>query len=118
MVELTEDYQCVMMLMSCQKGAEEKMVKLHHELAKTITGLQEKYCPKLKCRDYLLPLCELQYPMERPSDLTCYNMEELRSHISQNEAYILSTEGDKEAAAITELLPIEPKKYLEIYKVS
>ena len=119
LVELTEDYQCVMMLMCCREGAKEKMVKLHLELTKAITDLQEECCPLLGCKGYLLSPCELQYPMERPSDLTRYDMERLLDRISQDEALILcETKPDKEAAKITELLPIEPKKYLKLYKVS
>ena len=119
LVELTKDYQCVMMLMCCQEGAKEKMVKLHLELTKAITDLQEECCPMLGCKGYLLAPCELQYPMERPSDLTCYDMERLLDRISQDEALILcETKPDKEAAKITELLPIEPKKYLKLYEVS
>ena len=117
LVELTKDYQCVMMLMCCQEGAKERMVKLHLELTKAIADLQEECCPMLGCKGYLLAPCELQYPMERPSDLTRYDMERLLDRISQDEAFILcETKPDKEAAKITELLPIEPKKYL--YKVS
>ena len=119
LVELTKDYQCVMMLMCCWEGAKEKMVKLHLELTKAITDLQEECCPMLGCKGYLLAPCELQYPMERPSDLTRYDMEWLLDHISQGKALILcETKPDKEAAKITELLPIEPKKYLKLYKVS
>ena len=119
MVEQTEGGQCVTVLVSCKEGKEEEMVKLHFELMKIITDLQEKYCPKLECKGYLLSPCELQCPMDRASDLTCHDMELLRSQISQNEPYILSTKaGKKPSSKITELLPIEPKKYLSIYKVS
>ena len=119
LVELTKDYQCVMMLMCCREGAKEKMVELHLELTKAITDLQEECCPMLGCKGYLLAPCELQYPMERPSDLTRYDIKQLLDRISQDEALILcETKPDKEAAKITELLPIEPKKYLKLYKVS
>ena len=117
MVEQTEGGQCVTVLVSCEEGAEEDMVKLHFELMKVITDLQEKYCPKLECKGYLLSPCELQYPMDRASDLTCHDMELLRSCISQDKSYILSTKAGKPSKMI-ELLPIEPKRYLTIYKVS
>ena len=117
MVEQTEGGQCVTVLVSCEEGAEEEMVSLHFELMKIITDLQEKYCPKLKCKGYLLSPCELQYPMDRASDLTFHDMELLRSCIGQDKSYILSTKAGK-PSKITELLPIEPKRYLTIYKVS
>ena len=118
MVEQTEGGQCVTVLVSCEEGAEEEMVKLHFELMKVITYLQEEYCPNLECKGYLLSPRELQYPMDRASDLTCYDMEHLSSHISKNQSYVLSTKVDKEPSKITELLPIEPKIYLIFYKVS
>ena len=117
MVEQTEGGQCVTVLVSCEEGAEEEMVKLHFELMKIITDLQEKYCPKLECKGYLLSPFELQYPMDRASDLTFHDMELLRFQISQNKPYILSTKAGKRLK-ITELLPIEPKRYLTIYQVS
>ena len=118
MVEQTESGQCVAVLVSCEEGAEEEMVKLHFELMKIIANLQEKYCPKLECKGYLLSPCEFQYPMDRASDLKCHDIELLKSQISQNKPYILSTTAGKKPSKITELLPIEPKRYLTIYKVS
>ena len=84
---------------------------------KIIRDLQVKYCPKLECKGYLLSPCELQYPMDRASDLTCHDMELLRSCISQSKPYILSTKAGK-PSKMTELLPIEPERYLTIYEVS
>ena len=117
MVEQVEGGQCVTVLVSCMEGKEEEMVKLHFELIKIIEELQEKYCPKLVCKGYLLSPCELQYPMDRASELTCYDMELLTSQINKNQPYILSTKAGKKPSKITELLPAEPKEYLSIYEV-
>ena len=108
-VEQVEGNQCVRLSMSYVGGAEEEMVQLHLRLMKTITDLQKKYCPNLKCKDYLLS------PIDGAS---CYDMEKLISYIDQGKSSILCVEADRDPIKITELLPIEPKRYLTIYKVS
>ena len=104
-----EGNQCVRLTMSCVKGAEEEMVRLHFKLIKTITDLQKQYCPNLECKDYLLS------PIDGSS---CYDMKKLLSYIDQGNLSILCVEADRDPIKISELLPIEPKKYLSIYKVS
>ena len=98
--------------MSCEEGAEEEMVKLHFEL---IVDFQEKYCPKLECKGYLC-LCELQYPMDRASDLTCHNMELLRSGISKNKPYVLSTKAGVTAYRAKEISEAPFEQMLALFK--
>ena len=114
LIEQMEDNQYVMMLMSCQSGAEKDMIQLHNEL---ITSFQQAYYPMLECTEYLIDPSELQYPLDKPSQLTRYKMEQLRYHISQKKNKILSEDHSKEARNISELLPIEPPMYLAIQKV-
>ena len=120
LVEQVEDNQCVMVLMSCQEGAkcEEDMMYLHCELIKTILHLQQEYCPILQCKEYLLAPNQ-EYPLDKPSKVAHYDMEQLKSRISQGKTTILCVDStNTPAIPITELLPIEPKKFLSIYKVS
>ena len=115
-VEQVDGNQCVMVLMSCEDEAEEDMIKLHCELIKTVTDLVKDYCPTIDCKDYLLDPRELQYPVDNP---TSYDMEESVSFIHQDKKRISCCDGtDKPAIKIADLLPIEPKEYLRIYKVS
>lgn len=118
LVEQVEDNRCVIMLLSCQEGAEQDMIKLHCELIGTIIKLQEEYCPLLQCNDYLLPP-NLQYPLEAPSKIAAYDMKMLRSRIRQNEKYILCMNAtNQQSIKISELLPVDPMRYLGIYEVS
>ena len=118
LVEQVEDNQCVMMLMSCQEGAEEAMVQLHCELTLKILHLQKTYCPTLQCEEFLLS-SKLQYPLDKPSKMPRYNMERLRCRIRQEKGSIQCVDIiDQEATPISELLPIKPETYLDIYEVS
>ena len=117
LVEQMEDNRCVTMLMSCQDGAEEKMIRLHCELIEIIVRLQQEYCPILQCKEHLLAPKQ-EYPLDRFSKVAHYDMEQLKHHITQGKRTILCVDASAPAIAITELLPIEPKKYLSILKVS
>ena len=114
-IEQVEGNQCVMMLMSCEEGAEEdNMIRLHCELIKTILCLQQEYCPNSNCKDYLLSPSEFQCALDKPSEVAHYNMERLKSQIRDNKGGIRSEGSRGRPDRISELLPVEPKRYLEI----
>ena len=114
-IEQVEGNQCVMMLMSCEEGAEEDMICLYCELIKTILYLRKEYCPNSKCEEYLLSPSEFQCALDKPSEVTRYNMERLKSQIRNNKVTIRSEGSRGRLVRISELLwPVEPKRYLEI----
>ena len=113
-IEQVEGNQCVMMLMSCEEGAEEDMIQLHCELIKTILCLQQEYCPNSNCKEYLLSPSEFQCALDKPSEVARYNMERLKSQIHDNKVTIRSEGSRGRPDRISELLPVEPKRYLEI----
>ena len=113
-IEQVEGNQCVMMLMSCEEGAEEDMIRLHCELIKTILCLQQEYCPNSNSDEYLLSPSEFQCALDKPSEVACYNMERLKSQICNNKVTIRSEGSRGRLVRISELLPVEPKRYLEI----
>ena len=113
-IEQVEGNQCVMMLMSCEEGAEEDMIRLHCEFIKTILCLQQEYCPNSNCEEYLLSPSEFQCALDKPSEVARYNMERLKSQIRNNKGGIRSEGSRGQPVRISELLPVEPKRYLEI----
>ena len=113
-IEQVEGNQCVMMLMSCEEGTEEDMIRLHCELIKTILCLQQEYCPNSNCEEYLLSPSEFQCALDKSSEVACYNMERLKSQIRDNKGGIRSEGSRGRPDRISELLPVEPKRYLEI----
>ena len=121
-VEQTEDNQCVKMLMSCKKGLDEDMIRLHCELMKTITDLQQKYCPKLDCKGYLIAPHDLQYSADKPATCTScimYDMNKLICRIRQKKEQISGDANESEPAImIKDLVLIKPELYLKFYEVS
>ena len=113
-IEQVEGNQCVMMLMSCKEGVEEDMIWLHCELIKTILCIQQANCPNLNCEECLLSPSEFQLALDKPSEVARYNMERLKSQIRDNRGDIRSEGSRGRPDRISELLPVEPKRYLEI----
>ena len=107
--------KCVV-LMSCHpEDKAEEMVKQHHKVVKKVMCLQEKHFPNLKYKKYLLAPSDFQYILDdQLSKVALYSMEQLTSQIRKKEDSIGCENKHGPPVKIAELLPIEPKKYLEI----
>ena len=113
--------KCVV-LMSCNpEDKAEEMVKQHHKVVKKVMYLQEKRFPNLEYKKYLLAPSDFRYIQDdQLSKVTLYKMELLKSQICNKEGDSIVSENrphDQQVIVpvkIAELLPVEPKKYLEI----
>ena len=115
LVEVKGD-KCVV-LMSCDpKDKAEEMVKQHHKVVKKIMCLQEKRFPNLEYKKYLLAPSNFQYVLDdQLSKVALYSMEQLTSQIRKKENSIgCENKHGPPVKIAAELLPVEPKKYLEI----
>ena len=120
LVEVKGD-KCVV-LMSCHlEDKAEEMVKQHHKVVKKVMCLQEKRFPNLEYKKYLLAPSDFRYIQDgQLSKVALYKMELLTSRIRNKEGDSIVSENrlyDQQVIVpvkITELLPVEPKKYLEI----
>ena len=107
LVELVDNSQCVLLLMSCQVGSEQNMLRLCKDLLCEILSLQQQLCPSLKLQEFVIDPSQLHYPIQKPSTLTLYDIELIASCIIQKELFVLDTEGDKQMK-ISDLFPFEP----------
>ena len=107
LVELVDNSQCVLLLMSCQVGSEQNMLRLCKDLLCEILSLHEQLCPSLKLQEFVIDPSQLHYPIQKPSTLTLYDIELIASCIIQKEQFVLDTEGDKQMK-ISDLFPFEP----------
>ena len=114
LVEVKGD-KCVV-LMSCHpQDKAEEMVKQHHKVVKKVMCLQEKRFPNLEYKKYLLAPFDFQHILDdQLSEVALYSMEQLTSRIRKKEDIIFAENKHGPPVKIAELLPVEPKKYLEI----
>ena len=107
LVELVDNSQCVLLLMSCQVGSEQNMLRLCKDLLCEILSLQQQLCPSLKLQEFVIDPSQLHYPIQKPSTLTLYDIELIASCIIQKEQFVLDTEGDKQMK-MSDLFSFEP----------
>ena len=108
LVQLVDNSQCVLLLMSCCEGSEQNMLHISKQLIQEILSLQKQLCPSLKLQEFAIDPSQLHYPIQKPSTLTLYDIEVIASCINRKEQFVLDTEGVKEPKRISDLFPFEP----------
>ena len=79
LVEIVDNSQCVLLLMSCVNGYERNMVKLRMEVITDILSHQKDTCPRLELQEFIINPSQLDYPIDKPSSLTLYDIEHIAS---------------------------------------
>ena len=106
-VELVDNNQCVVLLMSCQQNFENNMIKLCKEVISEITYLQKLICCSLEVEEFIIDPNGLEYPIIKPSERTLYNIKLISSCIIHQKPFVLDSKGHKHRR-LQELLPFEP----------
>ena len=105
-VELVDNNQCVVLLMSCQQNFENNMIKLCKEVISGITSLQRLICCSLEVEEFVIDPNDLEYPIIKPSELTLYNMKLISSCSTHQKPFVLDSKGRK-LRRVQDLLPFE-----------
>ena len=109
LVEIVDNSQCVLLLMSCVNGYERNMVKLRMEVIKDILSDQKDTCPRLELQEFIIDPSQLDYPIDKPSSLTLYDIEHIASCVLLKKPFIISYKNTGERGIkVSDLLPYEP----------
>ena len=111
-VELVDNNQCVVLLMSCKQDLEHNMIENRKEVISEITSLQKLICRSLEVEEFVIDPDDLEYPIIKPSERTLYNMKLISSCILHQKPCVLDSKGHNHRL-VQELLPFEP--YDNIY---
>ena len=108
LVEIVDNSQCVLLLMSCLEGLEHNMITLRQEVIKDILSHQKNTCPRLELQEFIIDPSQLVYPIDKPSSLTLYNTEHIASCVVHKLPVVTPymNEG-KLGIKISELFPCE-----------
>ena len=69
LLELVDNNQSVIMLMSVKKGLEHNMVVLRRKVIADILSIKEEICPSVHVKYYVIDPFQLDYPIDKPSSL-------------------------------------------------
>ena len=105
-VELVDNSQCVVLLMSCKQSLEPNMIERRKDVISEILSLQKLICCRLEVEEFVIDPDDLEYPIIKP-ERTLYNMKLISSCIIHQKPCVLDSKGHKHRL-VQELLPFEP----------
>ena len=90
LLELVDNSQSIIMLMSVKKGLEHNMVPLRKQVIGDVLLIKEQVCPSVRVKEYVIDPTQLDYPIDKPSSLVLYDIEGIASCISLNKPCVVS----------------------------
>ena len=104
LVEIVDESQCVLVMMSCEKGYSDNMVSLRRDVIGEVMSVYKESCPSLEVKELVIDPKELAYPVNTPRERTVYDVCDLLSAIKEGRPFLVSDKGHKE---LKEILPDE-----------
>ena len=100
LVEIVDDSQCVLVLMSCEEGYSKNMACIRRKVITEIASIYKESCPSLKAEELVIDPEELSYPVNTPRERTVYSVHSILSAIVEGRPFIVTTNGHKELKSI------------------
>ena len=98
LVEIVDESQCVLVLMSCEEGC--NMVDLRRELIGEVMSVYNESCPSLEVKELVIDPKELNYPVNTPRERTVYSVKAILAAIDEGRPFVVTDEGKKEVKSI------------------
>ena len=100
LVEIVDESQCVLVLMSYQEGCNENMVCLRREVIGEVVRLYKESCPSLEVEELVIDPEELSYPVETPRERTVHNVYTVLLAAVKGQCYHVTTKIQRELKSI------------------
>ncbi|XP_019862548.1 PREDICTED: uncharacterized protein LOC109591213 [Amphimedon queenslandica] len=104
LVEIVDESQCVLVMMSCEKGYSHNMVSLRRKVIREVMSVYKNSCPGLKVQELVIDPEELAYPVNTPRERTVYDVYDLLLAIKEGRPFLVTDNGHKE---LKKILPHE-----------
>uniref|UniRef100_A0A1X7SMK2 Death domain-containing protein n=1 Tax=Amphimedon queenslandica TaxID=400682 RepID=A0A1X7SMK2_AMPQE len=106
LVEIVDESQCVLVMMSCEKGYSDNMVSLRRDVIGKVMSVYKESCPSLEVKELVIDPKELAYPVNRPRERTVYSVKAVMSAIVKREEFLVNATGTRRTG-LKEILPDE-----------
>ena len=90
LVELVDESQCILVLMSCEEGYESEMVSLQRDVITEVMNVWKESCPSLKLSDFIIDPQDLTYPFDKQTQRTVYNVQDIIYCIIKEKDFVSS----------------------------
>ena len=105
LVEIVDESQCVLVMMSCEKGYSDNMVSLRRDVIGEVKRVYKESCPSLEVKELVIDPKELAYPVNTPRERTVYSVKAVLSAAVKQRPFLVTT-GTK-SPNLKEILPDE-----------
>uniref|UniRef100_A0A1X7TPL0 Death domain-containing protein n=1 Tax=Amphimedon queenslandica TaxID=400682 RepID=A0A1X7TPL0_AMPQE len=95
LVEIVDESQCVLVMMSCEKGYSDNMVSLRRDVIGEVMSVYKESCPSLEVEELVIDPKELAYPVNTPRERTVYSVKDILSAIDKREEFLVKCDGTK-----------------------
>ena len=99
LVEIVDESQCVLVLMSCEEGCNDKLIRLRREVISEVLSVK-KSCPSLGVKDFVIDPEELSYPVKIPRARIAYSLRTVMAAIVEGRSFLVNNKGHKELKRI------------------
>ena len=106
LVEIVDESQCVLVMMSFEKGYSDNMVSLRRDVIGEVMSVYKESCPSLEVKGLVIDPKELAYPVNTPRERTVYSVKDILSAIDKREEFLVKSDGTK-GEQVKEILPDE-----------
>ena len=106
LVEIVNESQCVLVMMSCEKGYSDNMVSLRRDVIGEVMSVYKESCPSLEVKELVIDPKELAYPVNTPRERRMYSVKDILSAIDKREEFLVKSDGTK-GKKVKEILPDE-----------
>ena len=100
LVEIVDESQCVLVLMSYQEGCSENMVCLRREVIGEVMNVCKESCPSLEVEELVIDPEELDYPVKTPRERALHAVYTVLLAAVEGGHYHPTTKGPRELKSI------------------
>ena len=104
LVEIVDESQCVLVMMSCEKGYSDNMVSLRRDVIGEVMSVYKESCPSLEVKELVIDPKELAYPVNTPRERTVYGIYNVLLAIKKRKPFLVTNKGQ---TGLKEILPDE-----------
>ena len=105
LVEIVDESQCVLVMMSCEKGYSDNMVSLRRDVIREVMSVYKESCPSLEVKELVIDPKELAYPVNTLRERTVYSVKAVISAAVEQRPFLVTT-GTRRTE-LKEILPDE-----------
>uniref|UniRef100_A0A1X7TVV6 Uncharacterized protein n=1 Tax=Amphimedon queenslandica TaxID=400682 RepID=A0A1X7TVV6_AMPQE len=116
LVEIVDESQCVLVMMSCEKGYSDNMVSLRRDVIGEVMSVYKESCSSLEVKELVIDPKELAYPVTTPRERTVYSVKAVLSAVVEKRPFLVIT-GTRHTE-LNEILPDELHVLSDIINLS